>query len=304
MKRKIVRHGPSSLTVSLPMKWAKQQGIKAGDEVEVIEEGDLLRIGSKSFVKKTEITADLSDSGVMLNRSMAAIYKAGYDQASISYKNAKEFEVIQDTIYRSCHTYEIMDTKDNNVKIKAISDLDPVDFNNILRKMAHAMIDSTSSTYNAMLTHDKDEYENIILRDRTIDRHSDFCRRIINKNHKLDHELIGPLYVIVEQTEIAADILKTICKELSKKQNKPNKDLLELYKDTDMMIKHFYEAFFKFDMERIKELGVMEMRIKDRIDEISKNIRSDVKLFAYFVNLFETVFEMKSALITLHIGKK
>ena len=33
MKRKIVKHGSSTLTVSLPNKWAKIHGIESGDEV-------------------------------------------------------------------------------------------------------------------------------------------------------------------------------------------------------------------------------------------------------------------------------
>ena len=47
MKRKIVKHGNSTLTVSLPSKWAKNNSLKQGDEIDVIENGKELILNSK-----------------------------------------------------------------------------------------------------------------------------------------------------------------------------------------------------------------------------------------------------------------
>ena len=44
MRRKIVQHGPATLTLSLPSGWAKKWGIKKGSELEVEELGKELRI--------------------------------------------------------------------------------------------------------------------------------------------------------------------------------------------------------------------------------------------------------------------
>ena len=38
MKRKIVRHGPSSLTVSLPIKWAKRNGPEVQEALKKVRE--------------------------------------------------------------------------------------------------------------------------------------------------------------------------------------------------------------------------------------------------------------------------
>ena len=35
MKRKVVKHGTSTLTVSLPSLWAKEYGLKPGDELRI-----------------------------------------------------------------------------------------------------------------------------------------------------------------------------------------------------------------------------------------------------------------------------
>ena len=45
--RKIVQHGSSSLTVTLPKKWVEKNNLKKGNEIKVDEKGTYLVIGGK-----------------------------------------------------------------------------------------------------------------------------------------------------------------------------------------------------------------------------------------------------------------
>ena len=40
--RKLIQHGNSSLTISLPSKWIKNKGLKKGDQIQIIEKGETL----------------------------------------------------------------------------------------------------------------------------------------------------------------------------------------------------------------------------------------------------------------------
>jgi len=44
MKRRVIKQGNNTLTITLPRKWASSANIKAGDELDIIEEGDNLKI--------------------------------------------------------------------------------------------------------------------------------------------------------------------------------------------------------------------------------------------------------------------
>jgi len=46
MKRKIVQHGSSSLTITLPIKWVEKFGLKKGGELNVEENGPTLLIST------------------------------------------------------------------------------------------------------------------------------------------------------------------------------------------------------------------------------------------------------------------
>jgi hypothetical protein len=46
IKRKVILHGPSTLTVSLPSKWVKNHNIKKGDELNIEETEKLGRLNN------------------------------------------------------------------------------------------------------------------------------------------------------------------------------------------------------------------------------------------------------------------
>ena len=100
MRRKIVKHGQGTLTVSLPSRWAKEQKLRAGDEIQVTPKQSILEIGEAKPVSK-EITIDLSGIGILLPRTVTSIYKAGFDRAKIYYSTHEELAIIQDIVFRN-----------------------------------------------------------------------------------------------------------------------------------------------------------------------------------------------------------
>ena len=68
--------GPSSLVVSLPSKWVKQIGVKAGDEIHVEELTNGLHLSVNGSKKTKDATVDVSNSGVMIHRILCSLYKA------------------------------------------------------------------------------------------------------------------------------------------------------------------------------------------------------------------------------------
>ena len=54
MRRKLVKQGVNALTVTLPAKWIEKKGLKAGDEIDVVEEENKIEIYSDTLkeVKK------------------------------------------------------------------------------------------------------------------------------------------------------------------------------------------------------------------------------------------------------------
>jgi len=103
MKRKVNLAGPTTLTVSLPSKWAKQHNIKKGDEIEVEDIGNSLTISKEKKSRKLQratINLDRFDC-LLVNRFVCELYRQGAEEIVIQftkekipdYKNRREMEI-------------------------------------------------------------------------------------------------------------------------------------------------------------------------------------------------------------------
>ena len=91
LRRRVVLHGPSTLTISIPTKWAKKHGIKKGDELEVKELNNALIVGTDREygpVPRAEVDlTGLSDEAI--NSILAVVHKLAYEEVSISFNQPR-----------------------------------------------------------------------------------------------------------------------------------------------------------------------------------------------------------------------
>jgi len=299
MKRKIVKHGTSTLTVSLPNKWARAHNLSQGDELEIAEKSNMLIIGQDLGPASRSMEIDLSKTGNMLHRVIAALYKSGFDKLIIKFETPEELEKIQATVYKFCHVYEIISISKNKIEIKAISQLKPLHFESMTRRMINSIMNIAHGTLNGIKKNDHNELSQMILKDQLVDRYCAYGSRIISKGWQLDYPA-GPMYLIFDQTEIAADIFKTISTEAMKENcvEEPNIRLLE---EIIKMMELQFCMIKSFNIHKIRELEKMEQGIRNHI--LNTKTKNCI-IFACLVNLFETVFEMKSAIMVLNFSQQ
>ncbi|OIO65592.1 hypothetical protein COY28_01845 [Candidatus Woesearchaeota archaeon CG_4_10_14_0_2_um_filter_57_5] len=82
MKRKVIKQGASTLTVSLPQAWAQQLNLQAGDELEVQEQGALLKVYASKVAAKREVTCKQEDA---LEPMVIGLYLHGYEELSLRF---------------------------------------------------------------------------------------------------------------------------------------------------------------------------------------------------------------------------
>ncbi len=173
----------------------------------------------------------------------------------------------------------------------------------MLKKSAQATLNIAKETYEAIKKKDYNELSNLILKDKIVDRYTAFGSRIINKNFELDYPITGPLYLILDETEIAADIFKIISKTFIEKKQNISKNLLLFFNEIINLMDLQFSILFNFNMEKVKKLGKLETKIRLKIDKLCNTEKNNIKILAYLINLFETVFEIKSAILTVHMAK-
>ena len=87
MKRKVIKQGNNTLTITLPRKWTERFGIHAGDEINLEEQDHALLLRSEK-VTPLDVSAEISFHGLnqpILWRQMISAYRAGYDTIKIHF---------------------------------------------------------------------------------------------------------------------------------------------------------------------------------------------------------------------------
>ncbi|MBT3984994.1 AbrB/MazE/SpoVT family DNA-binding domain-containing protein [archaeon] len=299
MKRKVNRVGTSTLTVSIPSKWARKYNISPGDELEVEEDKNKLNICTENIKEKTtNILIDVSNQKNMIHRIVAAAYKSGKKNLTIQYERAEELKIIQKRIERNLPEFDAIEYDENKVKIKSIASLDPEKFNIILKKVFFSLEMTIKNIQKEIKTKDFEGLKSTALMDKNIDKYTDFCRRLLNKNIESPYNS-NSVYYILEEIEIIGDIYKSLCKEIAKNKINLSKELRNLLNETNEFLLDFNNLFFNFNYQKLKKFGEKKEKLDKKINQLySKVKRKELKAFFLITQIFNATFEMKGALLT------
>ena len=214
MKRKTIRQGSNALTITLPQSWIKKQNIEPGSEIEVKEEGNILQISADSREESKSIDIDITGlSNILIWRKLSAIYRAGYDEMKIHFKNSKNkvvysaftydtlfssgtenqkldaIEIIQAHVNRSIGT-EIIEQGSTYCIIKDMNEISEREFDNAMRRIFLLILNMIEKIVLGINEDDKEELKSIHIIDTNLDRFEDFCIRVLNKKgYREDNKL-------------------------------------------------------------------------------------------------------------------
>lgn len=263
MKRSVIQLAGRTLLVSLPAKWADANGVKKGNELEIVEDGHRLIVNTeaKSKIETAELDADAL--GILLSRYIHALYKKGIDEIKIHYSDPKTADVIRNSLLNEVVGYEIVSQTPKSCDIKLITSGNLSEFDNLLRRTFLLLISMAEECALAIKNKDFEHLSKTALLEETNNRLTTICRRSLNKWGAENFSKVGPIYYIIEDLENLADEYKYLCKGLyglrtHKQIIRP--EILNVLEKTNEMLRLFYESFYKFEINKF--IAVYEMRKK------------------------------------------
>src|SRR3989344_5825741 len=239
MNRKIVQHGSSSLTITLPIKWAEKFHIKKGDEINVEESGNSLVISTnkeQSNVKKIIKKED----GKFTKNNLSHLYQLGYDEIEIEISDDKTLKEINERL-PNCIGYEIIDQKNNKIYIKSIVTTLESEFDNMLRKSFLVTDEMIKELINLLEKKEFKKINDVRNLENLNNKFTDICIRILNKKGYKIQSRTFQIYEIIKNTERLADEFKYICDSL----DKVNKDKFDKSIILDIKLIHGYFKLFQ-----------------------------------------------------------
>ncbi len=274
MKRKVIQIAGSTQLVSLPRSWAKRNNIQRGQEVEVQEDGDRIVITTETKSLLVKVDVDISNLEPMTHRLLGSYYRAGVDEIKVTYKNPKMVEVVYDSLSRETLIgVEIINQGENYCVLRYVAG-NLEEFDSLLRRIFLLLINMSEETVRLLKDGRFDAISNLILMERTNNRLTTICRRVINKTPSLCTVTakVGPMYMIIETLENLADEYKYVCSHYSKlgDKTKLNSEVLKLFENATSLIRKFYEVFYKFDFEKLKEIKDIREKVIENAHRLFK----------------------------------
>ncbi|MEM4242832.1 MAG: AbrB/MazE/SpoVT family DNA-binding domain-containing protein [Candidatus Woesearchaeota archaeon] len=264
MRRKVIKLGENSLLVSLPSSWVKKHGISKGDEVEVSASPNHVVITSKQSEKKNRILA-LAEDPEIAARQIRIAYKKGMDELEVRYENPKAYAAAISEL-KNLIGFEVIESGKKYSRIKNIATAEAGDFSTVLRRVFLTLLDMAESTEECAKG-SKDALEHVMLAENDIDRLTDFCKRLLNKQGAGENHEITMHYSLLKDIERIADSYAILAK------SKIPRQVQVLLSQARTQLRAVYDLFYSYDHTRVanflKELKQLDSSAEKMLREKS-----------------------------------
>jgi len=271
MKRKVIQIANSTQLISLPRKWCIEHGIKKGDELEVEEQGNKIRVSTSK--EEALETAKIHFSGVdsFLRRPFITFYKLGYDELEISFDDPKIIPKIQEEI-GELMGFEIVNQTERTCTVRNVASAMDTEFDSILRRIMLMLIEMARDTSEALSKRKFSALEEIAKRERLNNKLTIFCERILNKKGYKDHRRLSFIYYIVCNLEHLADDVADIGIYCHRHEPKLNPTTLKLVKELSTLIEQVYDLFYKSSIEGIYAFKKRHSQLERQGTELLRSV--------------------------------
>jgi len=272
MKRKVVKHGPSTHIISLPSHWVKQNKIKKGDELELTEEDTQLNISVERRPGQKKIEIDVSD----LDRSslmyvIRCLYKLGYaeirlrfDEQAVKHFRLDKHRTIVSVVHEELNRLtgiEIVEQKTNSCVLKTLSDMKFEEFNSILRRVFLLLIDMYRDfmkgyeTKNELLLRTLEEKHNGIT------KFISFCMRLLTTTGYPERRKNLIAYSILALSDKIVDSMKLSGRFVLEKKPGISKNTKQQLERILHSLELFYDFYYKYDNIKLQKQSLMRDKI-------------------------------------------
>lgn len=297
MKRKIIRQGHNTLTITLPSEWVRKFNLKAGREIELVNRDNGLFISAERTDedRKTEFNIDGMDIPTIWKYFMA-VYREGYNEVyvrfspdiklespykffaehklDLKYKRQREKETALEFMHELVNRFigfEIVDYGDNFVLVKDLSEPTLKEFENALRRVFLLIEQMTEETCEALKTGNTKMLLHIHDVDINLDKFHDYCIRILNKICNKEIKKTSLLFSVLFILELMGDEFKSISYHLLNDFSHSSFDnIIEVAESVREEFSTYYHLFYSFDKEKIIKVSKIDLDRYFKMLEIYK----------------------------------
>ncbi len=288
MKRKVIKQGNDTLTITLPKKWVERNKVKAGQEIDVEEKENTLVVGTTDFKTTNKINVNIKSFRHIGRRYLTALYRLGYDEVELTYSDPSYYQDIQQVISKHILGFEVIGNSKNSCIVKDFSTGEKKDFDIMLRRNWLIILENAKDTLFFIEQNDFHSLEQIPLRDHSVNKITNYCLRILPNTFDTPKKQIV-YYNYIRLLEQTADEYQYLAKHISENKIKTNKQNIKILKKINDQLYLFYKLFYKFELENGEKILDMTNEICDEIICSMEQKNADAVLLHHLYNISQRI---------------
>ena len=304
IKRSVIQIANSTQLISLPRKWSLKYNIQKGDELEIEERGNKISVSTEKDIEGHDIEVNPPHLKNITERYITTAFRVGIDEVRVNFnteENPELLEYISKTLDGQTIGYEIIKQEKNSFTIKDLSGGDSTSFDTALRRSFIILTTMAVDSLGFMKNKDVNNLKDMYFRDRSINKFTNFCGRLLLKKGQFDLKETAFYYHFIRSFEAMADQYSLMCTYYSDKLTPLNKKVFEVYKEINDMVLEFYKLFYKYDKSKLDELFIKIKSIDGATKLLYSLKKSDPVVSYYLASITRRTKELIDSLIEFHI---
>jgi phosphate uptake regulator len=254
MRRKIIKQGAATLTISLPAKWTKKFNLKSGDEIELDEKGPQLLLSQKKEPTRKESILEITDANKHdIQPVLSHLYRMGFDSIVIKNVSPGLANVITNITKDYLLGFEVTERDGKKCKITNISEPTEEKYPVLLRRVFLIIKETQHLMRQSLRNGDYQNFRDAEDLRKQSDKFIFFCLRIVTreKGPLLDWELLKFLL----QIEHAYHYMYNYAYANKFKSSQRVNELLDAL---EKYFQLYYDAFYQKDITAINKITKMK----------------------------------------------
>ena len=306
MKRSVIQIANSTQLISLPRKWSKKFNVEKGDELEVSEQVNKILVSTDKDIDGQNIEVNPPHLKNVTERYITTAFRSGIDEVKINFnteENPELLEYISKTLDNQTIGFEILKQEKNHFTIKDLSGGDSTSFDTSLRRSFILLTSMAVDSLEFIKKKDVNNLKDMYFRDRSINKFTNFCGRLLLKKGQFDLKKTAFYYHFIRSFEALADQYSLMCTYYSKSLGTVHKKVFETYKEINEILLEFYEIFYKYDKEKLNNLfsKIRDMETKTR--SLHSLNKTDHLVSYYLTTITRRIKELVDSLIEFHLNE-
>lgn len=304
MRRKVIKQGHNTLTITLPAKWVEKQGIAAGDEIDIEEKGHSLQIISSTVSKKEKTSIDISEFDVALEKVIYSIYKKGYDTIELNSSDPALINRVQRIILELVVGFEIISQSKNSCIVKSVVEVDRNEFKPIMRRIFLLLHSMEEGILTSIINKDVPSLKTFRDMEAMNNRYTGFCRRLLNKQGFGESKNEKLLYTMIEFLEKIPDEYKFFCDFFinNKELDKISKENIQIFRRISLFSKKIEKLYYKFDIKNYIDIYRERKDIIKKIISIYPKQKNPNTIFLhYMLNVTQFYIDIGNFILTMRL---